>query len=90
MLPPKTVDSYGPALSCVRDALLDRIRYLRETDGDEQMAKTFANELSKWGMECEYLYVYQRSVNPGPRAIFGSRRIFEWPAWPCQKLAQIS
>ena len=27
----------------------------------------------------------QRSANPGPWAKFGSRRIFEWPAWPCRQ-----
>ena len=26
----------------------------------------------------------QRPANPGPRAKFGPRRIFQWPAWPCQ------
>ena len=26
----------------------------------------------------------QRSANPDPRARYGPRRIFEWPAWPCQ------
>ena len=26
----------------------------------------------------------QRSANAGPRANFGPRRLFEWPAWPSQ------
>ena len=41
--------------------------------------------LKRWACAARRNRLERPSANPGPRAKFGPRRIFEWPAGPCQQ-----
>lgn len=50
-LRPKTVAEYTDVMNDVADIFVNRLRFLREKDGD---VENLHSELQKWALECKY------------------------------------
>jgi len=53
MLPPKKVAEFTGVLSEVTSDLVEKLRYIRDTQGAEALTTSIPNELYKWSMECK-------------------------------------
>ena len=58
MLPPKKVVEFIGPLNEVTSDLVEKLRYIRDTEGDKALTTSIQNELYKWSMECKYMQLY--------------------------------
>ena len=62
LMQPRTAEMYVESMDEVANDLIDNIRYLSETNSNNEMPANFQNELYKWTLESIGVIAYNRRI----------------------------